>query len=356
MRSKFKILPEHQEVILFWYFNEDGSIMIISGYAGCGKSTLARSIPELLDIEGEVAFLAPTGKAANVLSGGAKTIHSYLYYTSVDPVTKELHFEKKDPDDFEESLLIVDEISMVNEELLADLIATGIRIIGLGDPAQLPPVQGTNKILLEPDIFLTEVFRNDGGLLDLATDIRQGNKMRWKDYNNVNVRWRSIQNDLALIDDKSIVICKFNKTRNAFNKYYRTKMKGFAGLLGIGEKLIITKNNKTSGLMNGSIVILEEIILMAEEKMQALIKVRTTDGYTQNIIISLFVLMGLELKLDNDRKVHYIDYAYAITCHKAQGSEYDNVFVINEGSGIGDHTSWLYTAVTRARKQLWIYI
>lgn len=354
-RKKFQIEEKYiDQILLWWVVDKDKRIFILTGYAGCGKTTLARSIPELLDLY-NVVFLAPTGKAANVMSGDARTIHSYLYHTEVIEETGEFFFHKKEPEEFEEDLLIVDEISMVSDELLADLIATGIPIIGLGDPAQLPPVNGSNTILNNPDIFLTHVWRNDGGILDLATDIRNGKRISWSKYENVQRSFKHISVNYDLVDDESIIICKFNKTRRQINKQFRELVRGYELLIQKGEKLIITKNNKQTNLMNGSIVIVEEIAWMDRDSHLAGLKVKTQDGYSMFIKVSLLVVEGYEEKLHRDPNIHYCDYAYAITCHKAQGSEYKNVFIIDEGAHIGDHQSWRYTAVTRARQKVYIY-
>jgi exodeoxyribonuclease-5 len=352
-RATFEIKQEYKDIINNWYKNEQHRILIISGYAGCGKTTLARSIPGLLKA-GSTIFLAPTGKAATVLSGRARTIHSYLYIPVVDPITKKVSFDKKFPEDFEDDLLIVDEISMVNEEMLQDLMDTGIPIIGLGDPAQLPPVQGTNEILHHPDIFLTEVFRNDGGILALATDIRMKNRLTFK-YNHVSWNFTGIAKQLNRVDDDAIIICKFNKTRRAINKQYRREVKHFAYILEVGEKLIITRNNRDSGLMNGSIVFIKDILKVKVEALLAQIIVTTPDGYERELLINLDTIMQRDVRPMSDKTIHDVDYAYAITCHKAQGSEYKKVFIINEGRRFDNHQAWFYTAVTRAREEIFIY-
>ena len=348
-------MNEYFEKVWQWYSKEPFRVFIISGYAGCGKTTLARKIPEQLNIV-NYKMLAPTGKAATVL-GNAQTIHSYLYNAKKDERTGELHFYRKDPSQFHEMLLIVDEISMVNKELMQDLRSLNIPIIGLGDPAQLPPVNGTNDILLKPDIFLTKVYRNDGGLLELATDIRNGKKLK-REYDSVQFRRNSIMRDLHLLSDDSIIICRYNKTRNELNAKIREKVKQFKEPIEVGDKLIVLNNSRTTGLMNGSIVQVLNIDYVNLDYDFAIIDIKNDIGVIQKVKVNLNVILGTPSKLRQSRyddSILSVDYAYAITCHKSQGSEFKEVFVIVEGEQYDDFQQWYYTAVTRARSKLYIY-
>jgi exodeoxyribonuclease-5 len=338
-----------------WYENPTYTF-IISGFAGTGKTTLARDIPELLDIKWSTAFLAPTGKAARVLHEYASTIHSYLYEPIFNPVTKKITFVKKQINSFHEKLLIVDEISMVNKELMNDLLSLNIPIIGLGDPAQLPPIQGNTQILNKPDIFLKKVWRTDGGILSYATDIRLSKKTKSR-YKDVSFKKRFYK-DIKLYNEDSIVICRFNKTRNSLNHKIRREVYGYKELIEPGEKMIILKNNRDSGLMNGSIVIVNDIININTDENVAEILVTDENDYKQAIEIDIDIIRGIEDKpkrFSKKENIHEIDYGYAITCHKAQGSEYDTVFVINQGDWFDDHQKWLYTAITRAKNKLYMY-
>lgn len=346
---------EHFEKVRQWYSKEPSRVFIISGYAGCGKTTLARKIPAQLNIS-IYKMLAPTGKAATVL-GNAQTIHSYLYETEKDERTGELHFYRKDPAQFYERLLIVDEISMVSKELMSDLRSLNIPIIGLGDPAQLPPVNGTNNILSNPDIFLTKVYRNDGGLLELATDIRSCAKLK-REYDSVQFRRNSIIRDFHLLTDDAIIICRYNKTRNELNTKIREEVKQFKKLIEVGDKLIVLNNSRTTGLMNGSIAQVLNVEHVNLDYDFAIIDIEDDSGVRQKVKVNLNVILGTPSKLRQSRyddSILSIDYAYAITCHKAQGSEFKEVFVVVEGEQYEDFQKWYYTAVTRARQKLYIY-
>lgn len=350
-----------EEIVTEWYEDDNERPCIISGYAGCGKTTTAKLIPDILGIDAhDVAYMAPTGKAALVLEDSATTIHRFLYEPMTDPRTKKVIFIRKIRAMFHQKLLIIDEISMVNSELLKDLKRLNIPIVGLGDPAQLKPIGGDTDILNTPDIFLTKVWRNDGGILHLSMHIREYEPLD-DEYENVEFK-KNIMFDLKKITGDSIIITKFNRTRKRLNKVYRKKVKGFTNLLEIGEKLMVQTNNSDSGLMNGSMLILHHIHDIYNGLNVASVAVEDSFGDMRNIYIDLDTLKGIE----NSNKTYYnkkfgqyichnVDYGYAITCHKAQGSGFDDVFIVNQGQNFEDHANWLYTAVTRARKRVYIY-
>src|SRR6476469_2841121 len=152
------------------------------GYAGTGKTTLARHLAEAVD--GTVLFAAFTGKAALVMrSKGcerASTIHSLIYKT------RESGEEVPSFDLWDEApaskaeLIIIDECSMVDAELGRDLLSFGVPLLVLGDPAQLPPIQGGGFFTdAEPEIMLTEVHRQarDNPIIRLSMTIRDGGRL-----------------------------------------------------------------------------------------------------------------------------------------------------------------------------------
>ena len=352
-----QVAQEHKDIILDWYENDPTRVLIVSGAAGCGKTTLIRKIPSILNLRGKIAFLAPTGKAAKVIGSHGRTIHSFMYIPVVDTNTGQVkEWIPRVAEEFEDyDLLIVDEVSMVNDEMMNDLKSLGIPIIGSGDPFQLPPVNGTNEILQDADIMLLKVWRNDGGVLALATDIRKRNRIKWSTYDNVSINFLGIGKDYDKIDENSIIICKFNNTRKQINHEYRKKILGHKLILEPGEKLMITKNNKISGLRNGSIVTLLKTVTVNKKYLTGIIEVEDDEGLKYQIEMNFDQVMLREERTFKNPKMHYMDYAYAITCHKAQGSEYDKVFIINEGKNFGDHRAWYYTAVTRAKKKVYVY-
>src|SRR4051794_16501624 len=127
-----------------WLKRGKPQVFRLFGYAGTGKTTLARHLAEHID--GDVVFAAYTGKAALVMRSrgctDARTIHS-LIYRPKDIETEEPTFVINDESDaMGAALIVIDECSMVDEELGRDLLSFGKQVLVLGDPAQLPPVKG----------------------------------------------------------------------------------------------------------------------------------------------------------------------------------------------------------------------
>src|SRR5438270_10247217 len=168
------------------------SLIRLFGYAGTGKTTLARHLAA--HIEGEVKFAAFTGKAALVMRGkgcyGASTIHSLIYRareSGEETPTFELW---DDAPASKAKLIVIDECSMVDAELGRDLMSFGVPVLVLGDPAQLPPIQGGGYFTeAEPDAMLTEVHRQAQGnpIIRLSMDIRAGRSLEPGIYGETQV-------------------------------------------------------------------------------------------------------------------------------------------------------------------------
>src|SRR5256885_11046771 len=159
------------------------SIFRLFGYAGTGKTTLAKHLAE--GIDGEVLFAAFTGKAACVMRSkgcnGATTIHS-LIYKARDNGEETPSFELwHEAPASKAKLIVVDECSMVDAELAHDLMSFQVPLLVLGDPAQLPPIQGGGFFTdAAPDAMLTEVHRQaqDDPIVRLSMTIRAGSPLR----------------------------------------------------------------------------------------------------------------------------------------------------------------------------------
>jgi exodeoxyribonuclease-5 len=130
-----------------------------------------------------------------------------------------------------------------------------------------------------------------------------------------------------------------------------------------GEKIICLKNNREYGLFNGQILTMVEHDLMTPvyDKMQESkiysvdCKVQDDNGYIRNIAIDMRFFTNEKLSPQQDAIANPFTFAYAITCHKSQGSQWDEVIVINESGYFKDLSDkWLYTAITRGAKKVWI--
>ena len=172
-----------------WLKAGDRQVFRLFGYAGTGKTTLARHLAE--DVDGDVLFAAFTGKAAQVLrsrgASKASTIHSLIYRPKGEDVVEDEETGKKEvlptfslnrqSPLSKADLIIIDECSMVDEELGRDLLSFGTPVLVLGDPGQLPPVSGGGFFTEhEPDILLEEIHRQarDNPIIELARQVREG--------------------------------------------------------------------------------------------------------------------------------------------------------------------------------------
>jgi exodeoxyribonuclease-5 len=381
----------------------------IFGYAGTGKTTIAKHVVGEHFKESEVVYCTFTGKAALVMKKhgmDATTAHS-LIYTYVPPDKKVfIETEKKlekigagegDPEWGTEAelqkllkdcqqprfklnteselagakLCGVDEVSMVNEPLAKDLLSFGVPLLVLGDPGQLPPVEGTGYLTqgMVPNVMLDKIHRQAEGnpIIDFATRARQGKPIPFsqeKGSSARNLRLVQCKDELEeIFCNAGQILCGKNKTRLKLNAMMRASL-GRSGLYPTPEdKLICLKNNKELGLFNGLFVTMEKIhedmgdYLIADLKTETGIEVPRARVLTA--FFNEYEAEGTVKALNHwDRKDRVeLDFGYAITVHKSQGSQWDNVVLYDDGmfawsSAKEARKQWLYTAITRAAENV----
>ena len=364
---------------------------------------------------GGVLFAAFTGKAVLVMTRKgtpAQTIHSLIYRVSeatpeeIARVTEELAALRRDlprigvaersfaeaqiaqlklrldhihepqfvlnpqSDLRDADLLVLDEVSMVGKKMADDLLAFGKPILVLGDPGQLPPV-GDEGFFTQavPDVMLTEVHRQaaDSPILQLATMARHGHDIPFGAFDD-NV-WKMSRHDVtpAQLLRGGQVICGTNAMRRRLNMAMK-QAAGFAGdyPTGAGEKIICLRNRHDLGLINGMFLTLSAVRPHPHNPRAFRAEIQTEDGaaiggeqdfwrgeYDDHVVF------------DPNRNRHEwsvrrglveSSWGYAITCHKAQGSQYPTVIVVDDGFGHSAEArkQWLYTAITRAERGLLI--
>lgn len=391
----------------------DQQVLRMFGYAGTGKTTLARYLAEGVS---NVRFAAYAGKAASVLQEKgcpcASTIHKLIYQPSSKSKIRlaemqeelmhlcheieaepEFHTDDKPEDkpsvdDWPEvvklktkiqeeeqnlkrpsfvlnpesvlkgaDLLVIDEVSMVGAKIGEDVLSFGVPVLVLGDPAQLPPVKGCGYFINEkPDVMLTEIHRQAKGnpIIDMATKVRMGETLSPGQYGDSLVM--DGKPDPAQVMDADQILVGTNITRRKVNNKVRRLLGHFDGssMLPVqGDKLVCLRNDYDEGLLNGT-----------------LWDVTDNDGVGYLDRISLSIRSG-KTKLTVDAHTHYFedrekelahyeirdaqcfDYGYALTCHKSQGSQWDNVFVFDESHRFrASKKRWLYTAITRAAEKV----
>ena len=420
-------------------------IFIIKGYAGTGKTTIVRSLVQSLPaLNGKTVLLAPTGRAAKVLSNytgkQAFTVHKKIYHRKpvydggfAFTLQQNLHTN---------TIFIVDEASMISNSgglsagsLLDDLISyvfngTNCKLILIGDTAQLPPVGLDISPALDAtfmkasyyfqvDSFeLTEVVRQtkDSGILTNATHIRNQVKknenlkpefdvLDFKDI--IRLDGSELEDALNSAYDKygaedTMVICRSNKRANIFNQQIRARIRWQENELSSGDYLMVVKNNyfwlpeesKAGFIANGDIIKLTRVGKIQEMHgfRFADVRMRMIDYPDEpeletRLLLDTIMSEAPALSQEDNKRLYesvqqdYADvadrrmrlkkvkedaffnalqvkFAYAITCHKAQGGQWPCVFVeqgylTDEMINI-EYLRWLYTAVSRATEKLYL--
>jgi exodeoxyribonuclease-5 len=349
------MLSQEQQKAYDGILNASSRILTLGGVAGSGKSFLVAEISKQIPVK----IITPTWKAALVLHErgfpDACTIHEM--FLAPRKKNGELVFIKDEEKAFSSKmnneLLIVDEASMVNKFQYDTIVENwGGKVLFVGDHGQLPPIGGNFNVMESPDFLLTEIHRQaqDNPIIMLATAIRES-----KSLGALPQRMGTIDSGYAIGKSaydwafplRSQIIVGMNSTRCLVNN----KKKQGGKLPIAGERIILLDNQPWNRLFNGMIVTLKED---AKDGIDALVKIDDGDSERVVKLNSTNVLRSKAMSADDCAKENGVnrkslgvsfDYAYAITCHKAQGSSFPMVTINNESRG---DKRWLYTAVTRA--------
>ena len=364
---------------------------VISGYAGTGKSTLVKFIISALpniNPDKDVVFTSFTGKATQVLQNkGNKhtlTLHKLLYESHPRP---DGTFFRRPVAGIPFKVVVVDEISMAPKTLIDLLMKYDVYVICLGDPFQLPPVDKNedNHLLDNPHIFLDEIMRQaaESEIIQLTMKIRNGESIDNFKGKEVQVLSRD-ELTTGMLTWADQVLVATNATRQSINNKMR-ELYNKSGDPQDGDKVICCRNYWEdeslggSALVNGTIGHLKntyesfvKIPPFIDGKGQ-MIKTINADFLSETNELYPMVHMDKKLILEGtkslDFKIEYrlgknkntqhlipyeFTYGYAITTHRAQGSEWEKVLVIEEKFPFSkeEHARWLYTACTRASEKL----
>ena len=424
---------------------KEHTALILKGYAGTGKTTLVGALVKVLRAEGRpVVLLAPTGRAAKVLSAyagqPASTIHRRIYRAAGEDdgyagMRVAAHQDAG-------ALFIVDEASMIgrgnvgegpfgSRDLMHDLFehifsVHGTRLLLIGDPAQLPPVGSDHSPALDPkelqafgvvagSIELTDVVRQaaGSGILTNATDLRrilaeEHPMPRFQAGFADVIRTDGLDLQEALEtaygqdgDDEVCLICRSNKRAYQYSQQVRTRIHGYEEELCSGDRLMVVKNDYFWAGQNGKKELIangEPIVVQRVHRVEEAHGLRFADitaswwnGVEERelevkvlldvLAIESPALPGPRLRLlretlfesyteptkgarmkrlkeDPFAQALQVKYAYAVTAHKAQGGQWNTVFVdqgyVTEEMIDREYVRWLYTAITRAGKRLYL--
>lgn len=345
-------LTNHQKNALLKLVNgirkENKTEQTLGGYAGTGKTTLIRYLLHFFQDYGVAAY---TGKAANILRrkgiGGASTIHSLIYKPQFD--MGHIYFDLADSLPYQG--IIIDESSMVSEEIYNDLKTFGLPMIFVGDHGQLEPVGSKFNLMAKPEVRLEEIHRNAGDIAKFAEHIRKGKTAQsYKAEDKIEFKRRA---SIEYLMDADQVICAYNKTRIQTNANIRAE-KGLEGIINVGERVMCLRNNKKLGLFNG---MQGTVVDLYEGRHNRKYMDFDFDGEVIKEVWYDPKCFGKEkAEIDHGRDTpNPFDYAYCITAHKAQGDEWDKVMVIEQKCKNWDHRRWAYTAASRSREKLvWV--
>lgn len=393
-----------------WLTSSDEQVYRLFGYAGTGKTTLAQHFAEGV---AHPLFAAFTGKAAHVLRQKgcekATTIHSLIYHPkdksqarlrdleadlaearmlarneslkfggevdddpTVQKLQRLLEEERKnlsrpafslniDSEVPRADLVVIDECSMVDGRMGQDLLSFDTKVLVLGDPAQLPPIgDGGFFTKHAPDFMLTEIHRQsaDNPIIRLATDAREKRLSPQGEYGSSRVV-AEVSPEEAL--GAGQILVGRNLTRHSSNRRIRQLLS--LGSLDHcipvpGDKLVCLRNNHDLGLLNGSLWHVKDTGDLGDDRILLVVEPLDGAGPTLNMIeawLHPFEGRTNHLPWWERKEAEEFDYGYAMTVHKAQGSQFDDVLLFDESKCFrGDRWRWLYTGITRASERITI--
>ena len=385
---------KHHDGIIEWALSKQKSKPWVSlaGLAGTGKTTLLAFLSHTLFKSGlSKAFCTYTGKASIVLksklinynalysSDNISTIHSLIYEPLIEnDEVVDWNLKSSIPYD----IIILDEASMVGKDLWNDLLSFNIPILVSGDHGQNEPIgEESFNLVKYPDFELTEIHRQakDNPIIKVAFQARSGHYIKIGKYGKTvakieegSIQHRNIFESLTITDDL-IFICGTNKTRINVNRFVRDKLNfSMFPHPQPGERIICLKNNTKSDIMNGELGTIEEIKILNDDFYELTLTMEGKE-YSQKCLSLVESFnnqnpSGLYELLSKPRikkfisdstyeRVDIFDYGYCITCHKAQGSEFNKVILFSERNSYqtdDQWNRWLYTGITRASNKLLI--
>jgi exodeoxyribonuclease-5 len=342
-------LTDEQKFVIKDILKFNKNVFKLGGLAGTGKSTVINHLSQALP---NFAVCAYTGKAVSVLKkkgiSDARTIHNLIYKAHKDDNNK-VYFTLTSDIDCEG--VIIDEASMVSKDIFEDLNSFKKPLIFVGDHGQLEPVGDSSfNLMKEPDYKLETIHRNAGEIAHFANYIREGYKpSSWQHRSGSSEKIKFLSRNAYKESCSEVdqVICAYNKTRAGINVIVRDILGRSKDFPQMGDKIICLRNNKNQGLFNG----MQGFIGWFNDKNKIQF---VTESYSIDdvwIDLSSFNKTKYDFEWSDDTPNPF-DYAYAITCHKAQGDEFDSVLVL-EQKGQWSHTRWCYTAASRAKEKLY---
>ena len=362
----------------------ENQFLTLGGYAGTGKTTLISVYRKKIREENKkirVAFASFTGKATRVLRGklaemetvykedSIGTIHSLIYSPIVDTKKNIVGWKKKD--EIEADLIVIDEGSMVDGTIWGDLVSYGLPIVVVGDHGQLPPIRGDFNLMERPMVKLEKIHRQaeKNPIIKVSMLAREEGKIPFEKFGEgvekMNKREMDCQERveelLGNFTTDLLVLCGYNNTRVKLNKFIREGMQFESAEPTVNDRVICLRNNHKVGIYNGMLGIIEGLKSKDDQWFKAEIKMDGEQDSYEGLILKSQFNSQEAMNFSKNRyltiKGDLFDFGYALTVHKAQGSQAKRVVLFEERFSQMDENMWrrwLYTAVTRAEEELFI--
>lgn len=389
-QSRLELSSDQQEALetlLAWYKDEKRNLYItLGGFAGTGKTTLISIFRKELNAQKKglkVAFCSYTGKATRVLESKIEdnnssflkdtvsTIHSLIYSPQLNDEEEITGWKLKD--ELEADLIIIDEASMVDEKIWNDLLSYEVPIIAVGDHGQLPPIGGKFNLMDNPQIKIEKIHRQAEGnpIIHVSSYARNDGFVPAKRHSDTVMKFdRSdpesseiMLEHLRAYNPNTLVLCGYNNTRIKLNNFIRGALEIYDQHPQPGDRVICLRNNHTKLIANGMLGTIESISGADKKSDFYQVEIRM-DGMKDIYKGSIFKAQfnnPQSLNFTDQRRLlgdaDLFDYGYALTVHKAQGSQAKKVLLFEERFKNTDDEMWkrwLYTGITRAEEELYI--
>jgi exodeoxyribonuclease V alpha subunit len=351
----------------------DNKVLVLTGLPGTGKTTAVKALVRLFEVSRtSFSLMAPTGIASKRLSHvtghPASTIHRALGY---DGMSWQYGPDSK----YVIDAVIVDEVSMVDQELLYRLLSAlrhDTMLVLVGDDAQLPSV-GPGNVLRElvacdlvPNVKLTEIFRQstkgaivsnshliNRGEFPVLGDPKGNSEFRFIPMANEEKACQAIVKMAAKLKERDanfqVLSPKYDgpvgvnalndSLRDVLNPPGPPEWSGKYRHFRLGDRIMVVKNNYKKGVYNGDV---GKLLYLGSD--QIVLRIYGVGAETDQ-----------EVSFTEKEADEYLRLAYAITVHKSQGSEFDTIILpVMNSQGRMLQRNLLYTAVTRAKKRVWL--
>ncbi len=362
----------------------ENQYITIGGYAGTGKTTLIAALRKRiskLQKDTKIGFVSYTGKASRVLLSKLRqahalkdgdsvgTIHSLIYSPLVNEKEEIIGWTQKEK--VECDIIIIDEASMVDETIWLHLLSYKIPIIVVGDHGQLPPISGSFHLIESPQLELIEIHRQAQKSPIIALSIQArlhgyihpgiyGPTVRKFSREDADSQ-ESISELLSNYSSDTLILCGYNKTRKRLNSHIRNTLGFTSPFPQSGDRVVCLRNNHKKHIFNGMTGTILEIKDESKEWYNAEIQMDGEDKSYNGLISKEQFASNSALNFTNRRSAimagDLFDFGYALTVHKAQGSQAKRVILFEERFSKMDDEMWkrwLYTGVTRAEEELYI--